>query len=286
MTGTRSRRLLQVVMTHPRLSSAALACVLAAPVFGQADPADARERELERLEEVARERATELDRELRAAKRAWRLERRKAAKAAKATPQNGEPVLELPEDPDLSAFVPKFFAAGEEFAGTDQAFTFLRWVVVQGARYDAPTSARALKILGQHYADDRRLPDLAESVASLASQIGDEPVVEFLSVLEEVEASIKVQAVFAMSCFRDTIERAPIESPEYDRARTHLLGLAEREGASPKLAKRLQQVIDVREKFGVGATAPDIVGVDLDGTEFALSDYQGKVIFLDFWGDW
>ena len=35
-----------------------------------------------------------------------------------------------------------------------------------------------------------------------------------------------------------------------------------------------------------GDVAPDIVGVDLDGVEFKLSDYKGKVIFLDFWGDW
>lgn len=36
----------------------------------------------------------------------------------------------------------------------------------------------------------------------------------------------------------------------------------------------------------VGAMAPDIVGVDLDGAEFKLSDYRGKVVMLDFWGDW
>lgn len=36
----------------------------------------------------------------------------------------------------------------------------------------------------------------------------------------------------------------------------------------------------------VGKTAPDIVGEDLDGNEFALSDYRGKVVLLDFWGHW
>ena len=34
------------------------------------------------------------------------------------------------------------------------------------------------------------------------------------------------------------------------------------------------------------AIASDIEGIDLDGEAFKLSDYQGKVIFLDFWGDW
>ena len=36
----------------------------------------------------------------------------------------------------------------------------------------------------------------------------------------------------------------------------------------------------------VGKEAPDIEGVDLDGKEFKLSDYRGKVVMLDFWGDW
>jgi hypothetical protein len=38
--------------------------------------------------------------------------------------------------------------------------------------------------------------------------------------------------------------------------------------------------------LGKGAIAPDIAGVDLDGVAFRLSDYQGKVVLLDFWGDW
>ena len=30
----------------------------------------------------------------------------------------------------------------------------------------------------------------------------------------------------------------------------------------------------------------EIAGEDLDGIRFKLSDYRGKVIVLDFWGDW
>ena len=36
----------------------------------------------------------------------------------------------------------------------------------------------------------------------------------------------------------------------------------------------------------VGQMAPDITGEDIDGVAFALSDYRGKVVMLDFWGDW
>ena len=36
----------------------------------------------------------------------------------------------------------------------------------------------------------------------------------------------------------------------------------------------------------IGKVAPDIEGEDLDGVKFKLSDYRGKVVVIDFWGDW
>jgi hypothetical protein len=36
----------------------------------------------------------------------------------------------------------------------------------------------------------------------------------------------------------------------------------------------------------VGKTTPEIEGVDLDNVSFKLSDYRGKVVLLDFWGNW
>jgi peroxiredoxin len=32
--------------------------------------------------------------------------------------------------------------------------------------------------------------------------------------------------------------------------------------------------------------APEIAGEDIDGKKFKLSDYRGKVVLLDFWGNW
>jgi hypothetical protein len=36
----------------------------------------------------------------------------------------------------------------------------------------------------------------------------------------------------------------------------------------------------------VGMKAPEIEGEDIDGKKFKLSDYRGKVVLLDFWGNW
>jgi hypothetical protein len=36
----------------------------------------------------------------------------------------------------------------------------------------------------------------------------------------------------------------------------------------------------------VGKEAPEITGPDLDEKVFKLTDYRGKVVLLDFWGNW
>ncbi len=38
--------------------------------------------------------------------------------------------------------------------------------------------------------------------------------------------------------------------------------------------------------LSAGKPAPEIQGEDVDGVKFKLSDYRGKVVLIDFWGDW
>ena len=46
-----------------------------------------------------------------------------------------------------------------------------------------------------------------------------------------------------------------------------------------------QQLFELRF-LSKGKPAPDIEAEDLDGKEFKLSDYKGKVVLIDFWGNW
>jgi len=40
------------------------------------------------------------------------------------------------------------------------------------------------------------------------------------------------------------------------------------------------------EELAIDQPAPEIVGTDVDGNEIRLSQFLGKVVVLDFWGDW
>lgn len=53
-----------------------------------------------------------------------------------------------------------------------------------------------------------------------------------------------------------------------------------------KLVAEVKKQLFVVQNLSIGKTAPEIAAVDLDGVDFKLSDYRGKIVFLDFWGDW
>lgn len=48
--------------------------------------------------------------------------------------------------------------------------------------------------------------------------------------------------------------------------------------------KAKNELFDLRH-LSVGKAAPEIEGVDQDGKQFRLSEYQGKVVLLDFWSE-
>lgn len=71
---------------------------------------------------------------------------------------------------------------------------------------------------------------------------------------------------------------------------TALAGLEPSHPAQVALTDRAEQDPDrpgaAPSATGIGAVAPEIEGEDIDGVKFKLSDYRGKVLVVDFWGDW
>lgn len=53
-----------------------------------------------------------------------------------------------------------------------------------------------------------------------------------------------------------------------------------------ELAAKPDDLSSIETGTEAGQLAPEITGEDLDGEVFNLSDYRGKVVMLDFWGDW
>lgn len=46
------------------------------------------------------------------------------------------------------------------------------------------------------------------------------------------------------------------------------------------------EAIEFVKQLAIGKPVPDIAGSDLKGVDFKLSDYEGKVVMISFWGGW
>jgi hypothetical protein len=57
-------------------------------------------------------------------------------------------------------------------------------------------------------------------------------------------------------------------------------------GGRGTLGKLAAAELNEIRNLGVGKPSPEISGSDIDGKSFKLSDYKGKVVVVDFWGDW
>jgi hypothetical protein len=54
----------------------------------------------------------------------------------------------------------------------------------------------------------------------------------------------------------------------------------------PLLLSVLLAGCSASHRVSAGKPAPEIDAADLDGKPMKLSDFRGKVVMLDFWGDW
>jgi hypothetical protein len=188
----------------------------------------------------------------------------------------------IPMRPDFSALAPKFEQAAADYAGSDDAVAFLMWMLTQGGE-DA--GKKAIVTLTSAHAGSALLAEYGGMFPNLDRMCSEEAAQAFIAAVKAENKNIDVIGWVTLTQLGDTVNNAELDSDEYKSARKELLGIAEKV-ESDELRDKIQGSIDLREKFGEGVVSPDIEGIDLDGTDFKLSDYKGKIVFLDFWGDW
>jgi peroxiredoxin len=90
-------------------------------------------------------------------------------------------------------------------------------------------------------------------------------------------------AAYTLWDFARHLQIARLTADQETRVLRHLDQVATAHPESPALVDKARYMVT---KLTIGKTAPDIVGGDLDGVPFKLSDYRGKVVLLVFSGEW
>jgi len=220
-----------------------------------------------------------------AAQEAWR---ERLSELRKAAADGGPPVPEEAWTSPLIEFVPSFAAGARDHAGTADAVPFLVWLASNAVHLPEPSGEVGKGALRELLSNHAAAPELAEVtmlLGRLGSYFGAEQARELLARVEEATPSATVRGWAVYARLTPTLDGAAVDSEEFLAAKAELL--AALEGVEDSWLKtEAGNKIEVRERFSIGMVAPDIQGVDLDGTAFRLSDYKGKVLFVDFWGDW
>ena len=225
----------------------------------------------------AAERMQELDALQQKAVADWRADNKKAKEDREA---GRESARALRMRPDFGPVAEKALAYAKEFQGKDEAVDFLLMVVNLDQRRARP----ALETLLKDHVDSPKMSEMGRMIPYLDRIVSPEFAAEARAKLMKSQ-SVDVRGWAMFATHQETIEKSDLEGATYKEARSKLMAIAEKV-SDKALAGQITGAINEREQFGIGCTAPDIAGVDLDGVTFKLSDYKGKVIFLDFWGDW
>lgn len=212
----------------------------------------------------------------------WQQQMKDAQAKAKEAQQSGKPVTAMAMRPDMSKVVEMAKAAASDFAGTADAPQFLTFIVQMSSK--KTERIEALDTLTEKHLDSPALAELGQMLQYLPQVASPEKAKVYAErLVKSGNADVRGWAMLAAN--KETIEKADVAGEPYRSAKAELQKAAEA-ASDAALKGEITTAIDTREKFGIGNVAPDIEGQDLDDVPFKLSDYKGKVIFLDFWGDW
>lgn len=186
--------------------------------------------------------------------------------------------------PQPAEYAERFIALADAHPDTDVGFRALAWVA---NRVRGDQSREAI---------DRLVKDHFDNIlmATVVSPIGNSD--GGAAILEKLLAENPHAKVKGWACMQLASALAPpyaaTETWEHRDEYLALLRRAKNEFGDisyhygDTIADAASNSIFEVERLAIGMQVPDIVGEDIDGVSFKLSDYEGKVILLDFWGDW
>ena len=223
----------------------------------------------------------------------------------------------MAQRPTPEKWMPRVRKILDAKAASDEGCAAAVWVV-RVARASGDDLGHALDVMASHHLENESVGDLMLSLSrNPAPMVG-----RFLGKAEKVakgEMLAKVCFAYAshlksVAGTANTLKEASDEDKEryagyYGKEAVDVLSVADSAKLEAQSAKYFERILAseemsavayYRETMGkaaknnlfelrnlsIGKVAPDIVGEDVDGTPMKLSDYRGKVVVLDFWGDW
>ncbi|MCZ6787177.1 MAG: hypothetical protein O7E54_08435 [Planctomycetota bacterium] len=177
------------------------------------------------------------------------------------------------------AFLPRIRAHAEKYAGKPGATPALIWIL-SNAR-DQGEKGRVLDTLLVSHIKDAQL---AQATSRLR-YMGDQGIEALRKIAKHSpHAAVRGRAFLSLGQALKRADKSD-EALEIFKMVTKDFGDVIYYGKKTLATAAAGEIYELTA-LAEGMAAPDIEGSDQDGVAFKLSDYRGRVVFLDFWGDW
>ena len=176
--------------------------------------------------------------------------------------------------PNSREYAKRMIEIAEKDPKNAGAMDALLWAV-QHAYHDKNTAPRALKLLEENHIETEKLDEICQRLV-----YGGLPESQpFLERVLEKNSHEKVKGAASLALGQMLAHK------DAETAEKHLNNVIEKYGTKKQKERAKGELFEMHH-LAVGKVAPEIEGEDVDGKKFKLSDYRGKVVVIDFWGDW
>jgi hypothetical protein len=173
----------------------------------------------------------------------------------------------------------RFLVLAETNPKDPVAVDALVWIVTRGrsgSEFD-----KALDLLLSEHLQDAKISSVCQSLVYSSSPAAEKALrqIREKSSLSEVRG----QATFSLAQYLRHNSQAAEAEKLYAEVIEEFGNVSHYRGNLGGAAK--SALFEMRNLV-IGKAAPEIEGEDVDAKRFKMSDYRGKVVVLDFWGDW
>jgi hypothetical protein len=182
--------------------------------------------------------------------------------------------------PEPQAYARRFLDLARKYPKDPVAVDALVWVasnVRRGKEFE-----EAVAVLSRQHLGSEKLEEVCRNLV-----YSDSPNAE--ATLRTIWQKSPHRAVQGRACYslglllKDRRESAGEAEKLFEQVIARYGDVKARHGTLGDAAKA--ELFESRN-LAIGKTAPEIEGEDVEGKKFKLSDYRGRVVVLDFWGDW
>jgi hypothetical protein len=213
----------------------------------------------------------------------------KAYREAK-TDEERNKAQELYPKPDK--FASKFLDFAKENASDPTAVDALIWVTTRDR--ESKAAQTAMETLKKDHLNDPKIGQVCQALIYQDSPEADQFLHTVLEKSKDKTAQGQACYGLAMHAKQHADEAIEKKQPDADKLTKEAETLFDRistdfadvKYGNRTLGESAKGEIFELKNLRIGMVAPNIEAEDVDGTMMKLSEYKGKVVLIDFWGNW